>query len=97
MRYYIFEVRPADQGSAEPYMYREQFEIESRVKAQKVLASEAYADGRYLVLADVGGIITKSTETSPKVKLTIESPRTRKRKASAPTDPKAAPKKAQRQ
>jgi len=45
--------------------------------ARKALAEDRYPAGEYRILEDTSGIITKSVESAPKVKIAFESSRKR--------------------
>jgi len=59
--------------------------------ARKALAEDRYPAGEYRILEDTSGVITKSVESTPKVKISFESSRKRGPRQPKPT---AEPKKA---
>lgn len=50
------------------------------VEARAAVGSDGISAGQYRILEDTSGIITKSVENTPKVKVTFEAPRKRPRK-----------------
>ena len=87
-KFYVFEVTTPDSNG---YALKEIISAESVSIPRKKVEAE-YPDGRYVILADTSGIVTKTSKTVTETAISFEAPR-KERKPKAPPAAKPEAKK----